>query len=179
MISEDPFVFQLEFEPKGRGDAAKEPKENKCVKCGTEEDLTRHHVVPYFLRKMMNPENKNHRSDDIVPLCTSCHVDYERSSVKLKKSIMNGLHDYKKEKIFNKKVRSSKAILNSINSGKINSENISPDKMKEVEEYSIKTEIYIPTTGEQILDAFEEKYLIRLWKFDFNKWMGQNVFHDL
>lgn len=179
MVSEDPFIFQLEFEPKGRGDAGKEPKENKCVKCGAEDNLTRHHVVPYFLRKMMNPENKDHRSDDIVPLCSSCHVDYERSSSQLKKSILNGLHTYKKEKDFNKKVRTAKAILNSISTGKIKAEYIDPEKMREVEEYSDKTEIYIPTTAEQILNAFEEKHLIRLWKFDFNRWMGQNVFQDL
>lgn len=81
VISENPKVIKLTFEPSGIGGHG-DPyllteKQNKCVVCGVEEDLTRHHIVPYTYRKHF-PENiKSHNSHDIVPICVNHHREYE------------------------------------------------------------------------------------------------------
>jgi hypothetical protein len=81
IVTEEPMVIQLTFEPKGRGqngDAyALGEKLNKCAVCGTEEDLTRHHIVPYTYRKHFPEIIKSHNSHDIVPICVSHHSEYE------------------------------------------------------------------------------------------------------
>ena len=81
IVTEDPMVIQLTFEPKGRGqngDAyALGTKHNKCVVCGTEEDLTRHHIVPYTYRKHFPEKMKSHNSHDVVPICVFHHSEYE------------------------------------------------------------------------------------------------------
>ncbi len=83
MITEDPMVIQLTFEPKGKGqigDAyALGEKYNKCVVCGTEDDLTRHHIVPYTYRKHFPETMKSHNSHDVVPICVDCHGEYEEN----------------------------------------------------------------------------------------------------
>jgi hypothetical protein len=179
LISDNPFIFQLNFEPKGRGDSHKLPKENKCTKCGIDDNLTRHHVIPYFLRKLMSSESKNHRSDDVVPLCVSCHSKYEKSSERLKRSLLQGLKTYDEERKINKKIKFSKSILESIASGKIEGERIPKEKLEEANLYVNQSEIYIPTEAEQIINSYTEEHLIELWRRDFIKWMGQNVPADL
>jgi len=81
VVSDDPMVIQLTFEPKGRGqngDAyALGEKHNKCVVCGSEEELTRHHIVPYTYRKHFPDIIKSHNSHDIVPICVNHHSEYE------------------------------------------------------------------------------------------------------
>ena len=83
IIEEDPMVIQLLFEPKGKGqigDAyALGEKFNKCVVCGCEEDLTRHHIVPYTYRKHFPEHIKTHNSHDIVPICSQHHSEYEEN----------------------------------------------------------------------------------------------------
>lgn len=83
IITEDPMVIQLTFEPKGRGQIgdsyALGEKYNKCVVCGTEDGLTRHHIVPYTYRKHFPDYMKSHNSHDIVPICVDCHSEYEEN----------------------------------------------------------------------------------------------------
>ncbi len=88
---ENPLTVKLKFEPKGRG-AADDPyylaeKANRCVVCGREDGLTKHHAVPYFFRKMFPPIIKNHSSHDVVPVCHECHAAYEVESQKLRMQI--------------------------------------------------------------------------------------------
>lgn len=52
------------------------PMENKCVCCGSEENLTRHHVVPKCFRKHFPINYKNHFNHDVLILCDSCHKKY-------------------------------------------------------------------------------------------------------
>lgn len=51
--------------------------DNKCVVCGKEENLTRHHVVPYSIRRFFRPENGYLTSYDILAVCFPCHKSYE------------------------------------------------------------------------------------------------------
>jgi len=91
LVSEDPYTVRLKFKPKGLGNHNKEfgltEMDNRCVSCGTEEYLTRHHVVPYCYRKFFPIELKSHNFHDVLPLCVSCHEKYERSADDLKNSL--------------------------------------------------------------------------------------------
>lgn len=85
IINEDPMVVQLTFEPKGRSQAmdeyALELKHNKCVVCGTDEDLTSHHIVPHTYRKHFPEHIKSHSSHDVCPMCVDHHTEYEEEYV--------------------------------------------------------------------------------------------------
>src|SRR5271154_4010708 len=59
--------IQLNFSPKGtgcseRGQYLKTPRQSICVVCGTDKDLTKHHVVPTRFRKHFPVEIKSHAS---------------------------------------------------------------------------------------------------------------------
>lgn len=81
--------IKLNFIPKGKGvsDDTKvgyyiKPKLNCCVVCGTKENLSRHHVVPYRFRKHFSDIYKSHNSFDVLALCLKHHADYETESTK-------------------------------------------------------------------------------------------------
>jgi hypothetical protein len=89
IVEEDPLTIRLNFTPQGNwqnGDEyALNEKENKCVICNTEEDLTSHHIVPYCYRKFFPDEIKSHNSHDVVPICVKHHSEYEQNyAIKLK-----------------------------------------------------------------------------------------------
>lgn len=84
LISEDPWIIRLLFEPNGRT-CAEDPimlagKPNICVVCGSSENLTRHHVIPYSFIKHMELKYKVDIIRDILPLCRECHDKYEKKS---------------------------------------------------------------------------------------------------
>lgn len=90
-VIDDPLTIQLTFIPKGVGHVDDpyflQKMENRCVVCGSEESLTRHHIVPYCYRKFF-PENlKNHRSYDVMALCIPCHRSYEEHAITLKQTL--------------------------------------------------------------------------------------------
>jgi len=71
----------LRFKPKGFGDAYLiHPKENVCVVCGKDKELTKHHVVPHSYRRYFPVHFKTHLSHDCVLLCVDCHEKYEEAS---------------------------------------------------------------------------------------------------
>lgn len=81
---ENPTIIRLNFEPSGR-EGVNDPllmdgKPNICVVCGTDEDLTRHHIVPYSFIKYMQVKYKVDIIRDIFPLCETCHNKYEKHS---------------------------------------------------------------------------------------------------
>jgi hypothetical protein len=85
IVADTPTTIRLRFEPSGR-DGLDDPlllqgKPNICVACGTPDDLTRHHIVPYSFIRYMKVEYKVDVMKDIYPLCRSCHEDYERKSL--------------------------------------------------------------------------------------------------
>jgi len=71
-VCDDPQTIRLIFEPNGPGHAGDEYYSqefvNRCVNCGAEEFLSRHHIVPYCFRKFFPMEQKQHSYHDIVPL---------------------------------------------------------------------------------------------------------------
>lgn len=83
-------VIQLNFEAAGLGNAHKlssyhlEHKENRCVVCGGDEELTRHHVVPYCYRRWFPDRLKTKDCHDVLPMCVKCHNKYEASAICIK-----------------------------------------------------------------------------------------------
>jgi hypothetical protein len=73
-------TFMLTFTPNGFGHDPDsfmgEPKKNMCVVCGTEDDLTKHHVVPYCYRMHMPETYKSGNSFDVLPVCWFHHDQY-------------------------------------------------------------------------------------------------------
>jgi hypothetical protein len=79
MVDEN--TIRLNFEPSGRR-GTEDPllmdgKPNICVVCGTNENLTRHHIIPYCFIRHMCLEYKVDIIRDIFPLCEECHNQYE------------------------------------------------------------------------------------------------------
>src|SRR5579859_1000680 len=71
-------TIQLTFMPKGMGFGQDEifgltPRINRCVVCGCEENMTRHHVVPYHYRKFMPVDYKSRNHHDVVLICRKHH----------------------------------------------------------------------------------------------------------
>ncbi|XP_017656795.1 exonuclease 3'-5' domain-containing protein 2 isoform X2 [Nannospalax galili] len=78
LVSEEPFVVRLQFEPAGRpespGDYYLMVKENLCVVCGKTDTYIRKNIIPHEYRKHFPIEMKDHNSHDVLLLCTSCHA---------------------------------------------------------------------------------------------------------
>uniref|UniRef100_A0A0P6JCY8 Exonuclease 3'-5' domain-containing protein 2 n=1 Tax=Heterocephalus glaber TaxID=10181 RepID=A0A0P6JCY8_HETGA len=78
LVSEDPFVVKLQFEPAGRpespGGYCLLVKKNVCVVCGKTDSCIRKNVIPHEYRKHFPIEMKDHNSHDVLLLCTSCHA---------------------------------------------------------------------------------------------------------
>ena len=83
--------ISLLFQPNGLGLHGKEyglsNMKNICVVCGTDSDLTKHHVVPKCYRSHFPEEFKTHKFHDVLVLCLSCHYKYEEEALKYKKNI--------------------------------------------------------------------------------------------
>lgn len=88
IISNDPLIVKLKFQPKGLGNHNKKYGlsviENICVVCGSDEFLTRHHVVPTCYRKFFPLEKKSHNFHDVLSLCAECHENYEKFAFEYK-----------------------------------------------------------------------------------------------
>jgi len=104
IVRKEPFItIQLKFKPRGLGNHNKpfglSEMKNQCVNCGTEEFLTRHHIVPFCYRKHFPLNLKSHNFHDVLSMCLTCHEKYERKADELKKEIsiqfnspINGYH---------------------------------------------------------------------------------------
>lgn len=55
-------------------------KKNRCVVCGSNEQLTKHHVLPVTFQRYYpnDPEDAGVRSHDMLLLCLDCHETYEQ-----------------------------------------------------------------------------------------------------
>ncbi|XP_030070308.1 exonuclease 3'-5' domain-containing protein 2 [Microcaecilia unicolor] len=78
LVSSDPFIVKLSFEPSGRPESQVDyyltVKENLCVVCGKQESYIRKNIVPHEYRRHFPIQMKDHNSHDILLLCTSCHA---------------------------------------------------------------------------------------------------------
>lgn len=54
-----------------------------CVVCGTNKDLTRHHVIPNFISRILNAEDR-----DTLPICRKCHDIFETEFSKRKGNLL-------------------------------------------------------------------------------------------
>ena len=96
LISKDPPVFKLIFEPNARGCVDEnmkssnfyiESRTNCCVICGNTKNYLRFHVIPILYRSCF-PENlKSHKSHDVVLLCLECHERARKVYEKKKEEI--------------------------------------------------------------------------------------------
>lgn len=84
-------VFRLNFKPQGNGKAGIPyyaiKIENRCVCCGTTENMTRHHVFPYMFRSKLPIQYKSRSNYDILPVCSDCHETYERQADLVKRDL--------------------------------------------------------------------------------------------
>lgn len=84
-------AVRLTFEPAGKGHAGDtfylQARPNHCAGCGSDQQLTLHHVVPINYRRHFPPEIKGHSSHDLVPLCVACHQAYEAEAMRLKQRL--------------------------------------------------------------------------------------------
>lgn len=92
IVSQDPPVVRFTFVPAGSGNRDGDKfyisrKENRCVVCGSEEDLSRHHVMPIMFRRHMPDEVKSRNHHDVLLLCVPCHRKYEQHASKFKLEI--------------------------------------------------------------------------------------------
>ena len=80
LVSEEPLIVRLKFEPAGRplmetqeGKFRLQERENRCVVCGESESYIRKNIVPHEYRKFFPHILKSHENHDIVLLCVGCH----------------------------------------------------------------------------------------------------------
>lgn len=89
----DELTFQLKFEPQGSGHQGDpfflQERENRCVVCGTEEKLTRHHIVPYCYRKFFPKVLIPYGPYDVMMLCLTHHKAYEVFAKAFRKELSN------------------------------------------------------------------------------------------
>lgn len=72
--------IKLNFVNKGKGTINTplgEKLEDKCVVCGANEQLTKHHIVPKCYRKQMPYDYGSRNHFDVVAVCVECHEKYE------------------------------------------------------------------------------------------------------
>lgn len=88
----DANAIRLNFTPKNRSyrhddEFYATPLVNRCVVCGTNEKLTRHHVIPQSFRRYFAEEFKSRASHDVLAVCRPCHDEYNLHEVELRREI--------------------------------------------------------------------------------------------
>ncbi|KAM9294441.1 exonuclease 3'-5' domain-containing protein 2 [Gastrophryne carolinensis] len=78
LMSSEPFIVRLRFEPSGRPESNVDyyltVKENVCVVCGKKDSYIRKNIVPHEYRRHFPIQMKDHNSHDVLLLCTACHA---------------------------------------------------------------------------------------------------------
>ena len=111
--------------------------------CGTNENLTKHHIVPHCFVKHMELKYKMDFNKDVFPLCRSCHNLYEKYSCIKKQEIFDRLEIQVEENKLNV-IRLNKAAGAAF--ALINKKNSIPEQRKlelkhVVKNYLMKSEI--------------------------------------
>lgn len=131
IINYEPKIVKLNFRPNGLGNHNRKYGLNEminvCVVCGTNEFLTRHHVVPHCYRKYFPVDLKSHNFHDVLSLCVNCHDRYERKADDLKKNLST-IHNapINGEPIDNKQIIRVKKLVNSL----VNFKDVMPENRK-------------------------------------------------
>uniref|UniRef100_A0A8C5WI61 Exonuclease 3'-5' domain-containing protein 2 n=1 Tax=Leptobrachium leishanense TaxID=445787 RepID=A0A8C5WI61_9ANUR len=91
LVSTEPFIVKLRFEPSGRPESNVDyyltVKENLCVVCGNRESYIRKNIVPHEYRRHFPAQMKDHNSHDVLLLCTSCHAISNLNDTSLKQQL--------------------------------------------------------------------------------------------
>ena len=169
--------FQLFFEPNGKGKADipfyTKIMKNCCVVCGAENDLNKHHVVPYVFRSRLPLEDKESNHHDILATCVDCHETYETEAMKLKKEIAKELNismkcEMSSEQISNRKILSAKNVIEKISSGEITG--IPEDKVKQLKKKALEPLMNEPLkNGTAWADEIVSSILSKNELFEFTK----------
>jgi exonuclease 3'-5' domain-containing protein 2 len=124
------FSFKLKFEPNGYGNCNDKfyttKKYNRCVVCGSTENLTRHHVVPYCFRKFFPDSIKKYSHHDILLVCANCHFEYENEAQKIKMNMIKSCitDEIKTHNANLERIAQTHKILHN--------ENVPPDRKREI-----------------------------------------------
>lgn len=82
IVSQEPPVFRLIFEPNEKGCNDEDGKDskfytterlNRCVVCGSDDQYMRFHIVPVLYRQFFPEQLKSHKSHDVNLLCFNCN----------------------------------------------------------------------------------------------------------
>lgn len=80
-VSDNPPSFKLKFEANGPGHRGSKfylsERKNHCVVCGSDDDLTKHHIIPILYRRNFPVTLKARTSHDVLLVCETCHHKYE------------------------------------------------------------------------------------------------------
>lgn len=166
IINEDPLSIKLNFIPQGKGNSNRsfslERKENKCVCCGIQENLTKHHVIPSCFRKHFPDYLKSRNMHDVLIMCVSCHSKYEEFAVSFKKRLANSNNSF-----FHSKTSPKNLLIKKINGYEnilknCNKLNIPQSRIEEIQNALNKSKLEL----ENLLD---------LPKHDFGKEVVSNT----
>ncbi len=191
IINNSPLTVKLNFEPRGLGNHNKSfglsEMGNRCVTCGNEEYLTRHHVVPYCYRRYFPMNLKSHNFHDVLSLCSECHEKYERKADELKSQIatkyespINGQVESKTDIIKYTKIASTLLGDTSVIPRKrlellrkdiksfFNIKRLTRSRLEKISQ--IKTTIIRKTHGEIVVDKIDSiQEFIEMWREHFIK----------
>jgi len=85
----DDKTVQLTFPAAGPGNPHSKVgnRNNICVVCGSDENLNRHHVIPYQYRKWLPKAYSIRNHFDILSICIKCHRKYEIFAFEFKEEL--------------------------------------------------------------------------------------------
>jgi hypothetical protein len=103
IVQSNPLEIQLTFRNQGTGNKGDpfylQDRENRCVVCGSYDNLTLHHCVPYSYRRHFSADLRDHSHHDVIPLCLECHDKYNLAESQLRKEL-SAEYDVPMEGIF-------------------------------------------------------------------------------
>lgn len=175
--------FQLKFSPNGSGKGHipfyTQKLENKCVVCGAEHNLNKHHVVPYVFRSKMPVQYKEKSNHDVLAICVDCHESYEKIAMDFKNQLVkdagfNLSNRLTEEEKWNKDILSARKMLEKIKNKEVD-ESLIPkekvDKFKELSKLELKTVPEKPFWGDLLMNKViqENKIFdfVKMWRTHF------------
>lgn len=154
-VPHDDSSIKLTFKPNGLGPISRNTsahtfytseREDICVVCARNDNLSRHHCVPYCFRKHFPNEYKVHNWHDIVLLCDRCHNSYEDSAQLVKNDLL---------KISEEELQWRKDTLRAINNAHtlVNHLDIIPQDKKEAIRFHLSEYLNVRNiTDDQIIE---------------------------
>lgn len=196
IINFNPLTVKLNFKPNGLGNHNKDwglsEMSNNCVVCGSEDFLTKHHVVPYSYRRYFPLEIKSHNFHDVLSVCVDCHESYERYADELKlelsnqyKAPINGEIEKRSDVIKYSKISSTllrddinipkeriKEMRNEIKSF-FGIKRLTKSKLKTMTE--IKSNVIKKTHGKMVIEKVDDlQSFVEIWRSHFLEKMKPN-----